>query len=118
MLDAKLETLLCVAEEKSFTRTAEKLNLTQPAVSNHISSLEREWGVKLFLRGKNELKLTKNGEIAVSFARRMSAMYEKLPEELHAPIDHPARLRVGITHTAENNKISEALAKYTSILGN
>ena len=118
MLDAKLETLLCVAEEKSFTKASEKLNLTQPAVSNHVSTLEREWGVKLIIRGKGELKLTEKGEIAVSFARRMNAMYEKLTEELRAPVGRPARLRVGITHTAENNKISEALAKYTSILGN
>ena len=45
MLDAKLETLLIVAEEKSFTKAAAILSLTQPAVSNHISLLEKEIGI-------------------------------------------------------------------------
>ena len=40
MLDVKLLTLLTVAEEKYFTKAAQKLSLTQPAVSHHISMLE------------------------------------------------------------------------------
>ena len=42
MLDVKLLTLLTVAEEKNFTKAAQKLSLTQPAVSHHISMLEEE----------------------------------------------------------------------------
>ena len=40
MIDLKVKTLLTVAEEKNFTRAAEKLNLTQPAVSHQINLLE------------------------------------------------------------------------------
>ena len=40
MIDSKFETLLAVAEFKNFTRAAEALSLTQPAVSHHISQLE------------------------------------------------------------------------------
>lgn len=61
MLDIKLETLLCVAECKSFTKAAELLALTQPAVSNHINKLEEECGAKLFVRGKGDFKLTGEG---------------------------------------------------------
>ena len=44
MLSVKMETLLCVAEHKNFTRAAEELSLTQPAVSHHIKELEQSWG--------------------------------------------------------------------------
>ena len=53
MLDAKLETLLVVAEKKSFTKASVILSLTQPAVSKHISLLEEEllqmfWQMMIF----------------------------------------------------------------------
>ena len=51
MIDPKLDTLLLVAEKKNFTRAAQVLSLTQPAVSHHISQLEQELGVRLFVRG-------------------------------------------------------------------
>ena len=41
MLDPKLETFITVAELKNFTKAAQALNLTQPAVSNHINQLEK-----------------------------------------------------------------------------
>ena len=47
MLSVKMETLLCVAEHKNFTRAAEELSLTQPAVSHHIKELEQELGVDI-----------------------------------------------------------------------
>ena len=42
MLSTKLQTVLAVAEYKNFTRAAEELNMTQPAVSHHIKQLEQE----------------------------------------------------------------------------
>ena len=65
MLDNRLETLLTVAETCSFTRAAEKLSLTQPAVSHQIGQLEKELGAPLFRRRKNGLMLTKEGEIVL-----------------------------------------------------
>lgn len=55
MLDPKLDTLLLVAEKRNFTRAAQALSLTQPAVSHHISQLEQELGVRLFVRGNGDL---------------------------------------------------------------
>lgn len=111
MLSVKLNTLLTVAEQQNFTKAAEQLSLTQPAVSHHISQLEEEFGVSLFIRGKSGLKLTQEGETVVHCARRMSALYEKLLTDL-ANIDKQiTKLRVGITHTAESNLTAEVLAK-------
>ena len=56
MIDPKLETLLTVRDTGSFTRAAEVLSLTQPAVSQHVRQLERELGVRLFNRGEGGLR--------------------------------------------------------------
>lgn len=114
MLDSRLETLLQVAESGNFTRAAEALSLTQPAVSHHIRQLEEELGAPLFVRGRGALRLTSEGEIAVKYARRFKAMNAKMKTELENAEKNATRLRVGVTHTAESNLTSEALAKCSS----
>ena len=111
MIDAKAETLLAVAQQQNFTRAVQQLSLTQPAVSHHIRQLEEELGVKLFVRGRGELKLTGEGEIVLSYAKRMKAMDARLRQELADSERHITRLRIGITHTSESNRTTEVLAK-------
>ncbi len=114
MLDVKLETLLVVSECKNFTKAAEILSLTQPAVSNHISQLEKECNSRLFIRGKGDFKLTPEGEIAVTYARRLKALHEKMLVKIADKQKHISRFKIGITHTSENNTIIEILAKYVN----
>lgn len=112
MLDIKLATLLMVAKEKNFTKAAEKLSLTQPAVSHHIGQLEDELGTRIFVRAKTGLRLTPEGEIVLRYAERLRSLYDKMLEELNDSERHMTKIRVGITHTAESNLITEILAKY------
>ena len=112
MIDAKLKTLLAVAELGSFTRAAKQLSLTQPAVSHHINALETELDKKLVVRGKGELKLTPDGELVVKYAKRMKVLGDKLVRELDGSDKRVGNIRIGITHTAESNLITEVLAKY------
>ena len=58
MVDVKIKTLLTIVETGNYTRAAQLLNLTQPAVSHHIRMLEAEYGIKIFNRNKKELLLT------------------------------------------------------------
>lgn len=118
MLDVKLETLLTVAECKNFTRAAEILGITQPAVSHHIGQLEQELGTRLFNRGKGAFDLTPEGEIALRYTRRLKAMYQKMIRDIADRGRHLTRIRVGITHTSESNTITEILAKYGSLNDN
>ncbi len=67
----QLEAFVCVAEGKSFSAAAKKLYLTQPTVSAHISSLEKELGVRLFVRTTKEVELSSEGELLYDNARRM-----------------------------------------------
>lgn len=114
MLDVKLETLLVVADCKNFTKAAEILSLTQPAVSNHINQLEKECDAKLFFRGKGDFRLTQEGKIAVTYARRLKALHDKMLVKIADEQRHVSRFRIGITHTSENNSITEILAKYAN----
>jgi len=114
MLSPKVETLISVCNTLNFTRTAEQLNLTQPAVSHHIKQLEDELGIKIFVRDGSGIKLTPEGEIALKYARRMSALYSNLQTALADEKRSINRLTVGITHTAESNPIAEVLATFSS----
>ena len=118
MLDTKLETLLVVAEEKSFSKAAAVLSLTQPAVSNHISLLEKELGVKIFFRNKGEVRITPEGEIIIKYARRIKSLYGRMFDKISELERQTTRLRVGITHTSESNEITEILAKFGAAYGN
>ncbi|WP_237266799.1 LysR family transcriptional regulator [Thermoclostridium stercorarium] len=114
MIDVKLYTLLAVVEYKSYTRAAEYLSLTQPAVTQHIKQLEKELNIKIFNRVGNEIKPTNEGNIVIQYARRIIALYERMKQNIQDERRHVRRLTVGITHTAESNAVAEVLGRYSS----
>ncbi|HEV2985339.1 MAG TPA: LysR family transcriptional regulator [Vicinamibacterales bacterium] len=67
----QLEHFLAVAEERTFTRAAERVCRTQPAVSQSIKKLEDEVGTSLFARDIHDVSLTEAGRLLMDHARRM-----------------------------------------------
>ena len=67
----QLEVLIAVAEERGFSRAAERLYRTQPAISQAIRRLEEEVGVPLFDRSSKDGTLTDAGEVLLRYARQM-----------------------------------------------
>lgn len=67
----QLHTFVTVISEGSMTAAADKLYLTQPAVSQQIRNLEEEMGVELLVRGVRQIKATPQGEILYEHARRI-----------------------------------------------
>jgi DNA-binding transcriptional LysR family regulator len=67
----QLEHFLAVVEERTFTRAAERVSRTQPAVSQSIKKLEEEVGAPLFARDVHEVWLTEAGRVLAEYARRM-----------------------------------------------
>ncbi len=67
----QLEHFLAVVEEGTFTRAAERVCRTQPAVSQSIKKLEEEVGAPLFARDVHEVSLTEAGRVLADYARRM-----------------------------------------------
>ena len=71
MLDFRIETFLAVCQTMNFTRAAELLHITQPAVSQHIHALESQYGVRLFLYQGKQLHLTESGRLLYQTAVTM-----------------------------------------------
>lgn len=114
MVDPRLYSLIKVVDTGNYTKAAEQLALSQPAVSQHIRQLEEMLGVKIFGRAHNRILLTAEGEIVVKYARRLIAISNNLNMALKNKREQIRSLRIGITHTAESSFIIQALAAYIS----
>ena len=112
MFDAKIETLLEVISAGSYTRAAQWLSLTQPAVSHHMRQLEQEFGIHILYKDKKELRLTPEGEILVKYARRPLAVYRNARQAIEDSRICMSHIGVGITHTVGESCVPQVLAEY------
>jgi DNA-binding transcriptional LysR family regulator len=91
-----LHVFLTVATEKSFSRAAERLLRTQPAVSLALQRLEQELGEKLIDRSGKDLILTDAGRAVLDYARRFESLQQELENSLAELRDNSAgRLAIG-----------------------
>src|SRR5258707_11597129 len=91
-----LQVFLTVATEKSFSRAAEKLLRTQPAVSLALQRLELELGEKLIDRSAKDLVLTDAGQTVLEYARRFENLTQEMANALAELRDNSAgRLAIG-----------------------
>jgi DNA-binding transcriptional LysR family regulator len=81
-MDFRLKIFHTVAQVKSFTKAAEILNLTQPAITFQIKNLEEEFCTRLFNRDQNRINLTETGRILFRHAERILDEYEKASDEI------------------------------------
>ena len=75
MNTTQLECFLAVANTLNFSRAAEQLRLTQPAVSHQINSLEDELGVRLFKRTSKSVRLTQEGYLYIQYAGEILRLF-------------------------------------------
>lgn len=80
----KLKHILAVATAGQFSRAAEEVCITQPALSRSIAAFEAEFGVRLFERGRSGAALTSSGRMVVERAREILAAVRDLETELGA----------------------------------
>lgn len=76
--DFRLKVFMAVAESGSFTKAAEFLGISQPAVSQNVAELERTAGRRLFDRLPGEVVLTSYGQVFRAYAARIINAYESL----------------------------------------
>ncbi len=97
---AKLQTFITIVQEGSFTRAAERLNLTQPTVSQQMALLERQIGAPLFIRQPRQLTLTEAGHALLDYAERILALSEEAIQSAQEAAGLAQRtLRLGVGHT-------------------
>jgi DNA-binding transcriptional LysR family regulator len=77
-MDQHLQVFVTVAEKKNFSRTAEELLMTQPAVSQYIRKLEDDIGTRLLERTNKYVRLNKAGEIVYHHAKEILGLYTNM----------------------------------------
>lgn len=102
-----------VAEERSFSKAAEKLYISQPSLSQHILNAEKEYGVQFFNRRSVPISLTYAGERFLSIADEM----ERLDEQLYREMEDingsvTGRITVGVSSTRGARFIPQLFAQF------
>lgn len=88
MLDLKLDTFLTLCETRNYTKTATLLNITQPAVTQHIKYLEGYYQTKLlYYDEKRRLHLTEHGKLLRAYAQTIKADAQIIERKLKSPPD-------------------------------
>lgn len=84
MTATEAEIIKILAEEKNMRKAAERLFLTQPALSQRLQTIEKEWGAQLFIRSQKGLTTTPAGELVVQYAIETIARKEETFEKIQA----------------------------------
>ena len=92
----QLEYFCTVSQYHSITQAAQKLYVTQPAISNAIKELEKEFSVSLFVRSKNHLTLTTEGELFYQKARELLASIKQTTQQFYDLGKQIPPIRIGI----------------------
>jgi DNA-binding transcriptional LysR family regulator len=82
MADRRLQVFHAVAKQMSFTKAAETLFMTQPAVTFQIKQLEEHFNARLFERGHGKIALTPAGDVVLEYAERILALSAELDTRL------------------------------------
>lgn len=92
---AGLDCLAALADERSFERAAQRLNITQSAISQRLRSLESQVGQLLVVRSR-PLRLTEPGKVLLRFARQLAALRTDVARELGAPAAPNERIAIAV----------------------
>ncbi len=114
MDDFRLRVFITAARTLSFTRTAEQLDISQPAVSKHIGELESRYEVQLFTRRGSRLELTDAGRTLLESAERVADDYRRLEYEMSLCTGQTeGELRLGASTTIAQYLLPPILARFT-----
>ena len=112
MIDPKITTFIWAAKLNSFTKAAEMLNLTQPAVTQHIKQLEGYYKVKLFKKVGRQIYLTEEGELLFKYAKEIEANSLFIERTLNNKSALNKRYNVGTTLTIGEFVLPDMLGQY------
>lgn len=102
---------MAVANFLNFSRAAEHLRITQPAVSHQINALEDELGVKLFHRTSKSVRLTQEGFQFTQYAGEILKLSDLSKARMKESRQAPSRLVIGCRNTAELRMLLPALSR-------
>ena len=109
MLDYRILTFLKLCETMNYRITAEELNMTQPAVTQHIHYLEEEYKCKLFIYNRKKLEKTNQAILLEEYAR--SAYYNEIYLKRKIKSENKIKINIGATKTIGEFVIGEKIKK-------
>lgn len=118
MIDIRLNTFINLARIKNYTKAAEILNITQPAVSQHIKFLEEYYGVQLFNKHGRSMELTEEGRILLKYAEEIEILYRLADTEIRNKSGIVRTYNVGASMTIGGYILPEILARHKKIYRN
>ena len=112
-MDYRDEVFIAVAENLSFSKAAEELYISQPAVTKHIKELESKLNIALFERRGNKIFLTKAGKLTYNYYKQIKQQYRELEFELgRLNNDFKGSLRIGASSTISQYLIPAVIAAF------
>jgi DNA-binding transcriptional LysR family regulator len=112
-LDSRLRVFAAIARQHSFSKAAQELSISQPAVSHHIADLENDLGVLLVNRGSKKVELTPAGEYLAQYVLRAEALLVQASLGLKAYAQTtPCTLHLAASGTPGNYLLPPILSLY------
>lgn len=113
MADFRLNVFYTVAKRLSFTKAAEELYISQPAVTKHIRELEQQYHSKLFDRNGNKIQLTPAGLVLLNHSETLLSIYRTIDFDMNALLQkHKGLLHLGASTTISQYLIAPILAGF------
>lgn len=106
-----LRTFVTVVETQSFTRSADRLLRTQSAISMQIKRLEQSIGKEIFDRSTRRMKLTREGEILLNYARKILTLSKEAVDQISRPDSH-GLIRLGTSDDYANLLLPEVFRAF------
>jgi len=113
----QLKIFEAVAETQSYTRAAEKLNMTQPAVSMQMKQLEENMGLHLFERQGKKIVITSVGEKIREYEKKILKRYDRLHDYLNILQDKDEQITISAATTA-NHFVTHMMADFSRLYPN
>lgn len=110
MLDYRMQTFLTLCETMNYRMAAQQLNITQPAVTQHIRYLENYYGCRLFIYDGRSLKKTEQAQLLERSTHSMNYQEQRVMQQLRA--DRGESLAIGATKTIGEFVIGGQVASY------
>lgn len=110
---SEFQLLAVLAQEMNMRKASERLFVSQPALSQRLQTIEKEWGTKLFIRSQKGLALTPAGELVIQFVNEVLTKEEKVRESIHSlQSGVSGTLKIAVASIVGQNWLPQVLKKY------
>ncbi|MBI0578315.1 LysR family transcriptional regulator [Neobacillus cucumis] len=110
---SEFQLLSVLAQEMNMRKASERLFVSQPALSQRLQTIEKDWGTKLFIRSQKGLALTPSGEQVIQFVNEVLKKEEKVRESIHSlQAGVSGTLKIAVASIVGQNWLPQVLKRF------